>query len=398
MQRTVLIADDQEDMREALAAVVEADARLRLVAIASDAEESISLALEHRPDVALLDAKMPEGGGVRATRAIRAELPLTHVVILSAYGDRLNVFQLLEAGAIGYLVKGALASEICEALLRAADGQGVLSPIVTADVVHELADELGQRSEMDEARRRMRERISRALEPGSMSLVFQPIVEFAEPRAIGYEALARFELEPRRPPNEWFAEAALVGLGVELELAALHAALGHLRALPDGAFMAVNLSPSVLCSDELSALMADVPCERVVLELTEHAAVDDYEVVRAALAPLRRRGCRLAVDDAGAGFASLRHVLLLAPDLLKIDGSVTEQIASSRSARALIAALVASAKEMEQAVIAEAVETAQMVVELEALGVRYGQGYHFGRPAPLPARDAFRPAREADPT
>jgi signal transduction histidine kinase len=143
---TVLIAEDEPAVREALTDLILTDDKLKLVGAAGDAEEAIHLAGRHRPDVALLDVKMPAGGGTRASREIRAVSPDTMVVALSAHEDRATVLQMLRAGAAGYLVKGTSAGEIVEAIRRSVRGQASLSTEVTADVIHELV-ELLDRSE-----------------------------------------------------------------------------------------------------------------------------------------------------------------------------------------------------------------------------------------------------------
>jgi signal transduction histidine kinase len=142
----VLIAEDEPTVREALGELIEGEVALRLVGAAADADEAIQLAREHRPDVALLDVKMPAGGGPRAAREIRAACPDTRVVALSAYEDRATVLEMLRAGASGYLVKGTPAVEVVEAIRRSTRGQASLSAEVTADVIHELV-ELLDRSE-----------------------------------------------------------------------------------------------------------------------------------------------------------------------------------------------------------------------------------------------------------
>jgi signal transduction histidine kinase len=134
----VLIAEDEPTVREALGELIDGEVALRLVGAAADAEEAIRLAQEHRPDVALLDVKMPAGGGPRAAREIRASCPDTRVVALSAYEDRSTVLEMLRAGASGYLVKGTPAVEVVEAIRRSTRGQASLSAEVTADVIHEL--------------------------------------------------------------------------------------------------------------------------------------------------------------------------------------------------------------------------------------------------------------------
>lgn len=380
----VLIADDQAEVREALQAFVSGEPGLELVGAAEDTDEAIALADRHRPDVALLDFKMPGGGGPRAAREIARLSPQTRVVALSAYEDRGSVFQMLRAGAVGYLVKGATVHEIREAIERAIHGEAVLSAEVTADVVHELAEQLERQSQIADMERERVQRIRRALEPGAFGLVFQPIVELESRRAVGFEALSRFWVEPSRPPDAWFAEAHESGLEVELEAAALRLAVGAVERLPDDAFVSANICPNCLASASIQAELEEADLTRVVLETTEHAQVEDYGVLRRTLVELRARGVRLAVDDAGAGFASLRHVLRLAPDMLKIDGAVIRGIELDRAARALTSALVAFARELDITVVAEGIESEGTLAVLAELGVHYGQGFAFGVPGELP--------------
>lgn len=380
MSTTILIADDQAEIRDALELLVAADPALELVGLAEDAEKAITLARLHQPDVALVDVKMPAGGGARATREIKTCSPATRVLALSAYGDRNSVFEMLRAGAAGYLVKGASAAEIHAAITRSAQGEHVLSAAVTADVVHELAEQLARESAGVELVRERAARIRRVLDEGLVAIVFQPIVELHGRRVVGYEALSRFSLDAEMTPAQWFAEAAAVGLGTELELASMRLALEHADSIPAEAFVSINAGPDTVLTPAAAALLANAP-DRIVLEMTEHAAVSDYSELNRALHEFRSNGGRVAVDDAGAGFASLRHVLQLAPDMLKIDVSLIGRVRSDRAARALTSALVTFAAEMDQTVVAEGIEDEQTIAVLGELGVDYGQGYHLGRPA-----------------
>jgi EAL domain-containing protein (putative c-di-GMP-specific phosphodiesterase class I) len=131
-------------------------------------------------------------------------------------------------------------------------------------------------------------------------IVFQPIVDLRTGGVAGAEALTRFEMSPDRTPDVWFAEAREIGLGIELEMAALRLALGQLRQLPSGLYLSLNASPDTMMSPEFRTLVAEAPAERVVLELTEHERIDDYELFEKAATELRSHGVRLAVDDAGA--------------------------------------------------------------------------------------------------
>jgi len=144
------------------------------------------------------------------------------------------------------------------------------------------------------------------------------------------------------------------------------------------------MSPATAASPRFAALLEPYPVERVVLEVTEHARVEDYEGLRAALREMRRMGVRLAVDDAGAGFASLRHILRLDPDLIKVDMSLTQNIDRERANRALAAGLIAFASEIDAQIVAEGIETKTEVEALRGLGVAYGQGLYLAAPGPIP--------------
>ncbi len=386
----VLLADDDPHVLAALQEVLSA-AGMDVVATAADADEAIAATLSTRADVAVVDVKMP-GGGPRAAREIGRSSPLTQVVALSAHDDREAVASMLRAGALGYVVKGAPIAEIVEAITRAARGLGSLSRDAAANVAAALEEQLGDRERRDDEQRSALDSVREALRPGAIRTVFQPIVDLGTGVAVGFEALSRFELEPRRGPDVWFAAAAEVGLLVELEIAALEAATARFPILPPNAYLSLNASPSALRSERLVEALVGVPPERIVLEITEHAEVPDYAALGDALASIRGRGARLAVDDAGAGFASLRHVIALAPDIIKLDISITQGLDTDRARRALGAAFASFSREMSMTLVAEGIETLAELEALRALGVRYGQGYYLGRPTPDP-RQPFDAAR-----
>ncbi|MGH2554591.1 MAG: EAL domain-containing protein [Actinomycetota bacterium] len=381
---TVLIAEDEPEVRSALSELIMSERSLELVGWAADATEAIELAAAHRPDVALVDVKMPAGGGPTATRGIVERSPGTRVVALSAHDDRETVLQMLQAGAVGYLVKGTPVSVIVETIHRSARGEGSLSAEVTADVISELARQLRQGEGESRKRREQASRIRRVLSGEGLSVVFQPIVELSTGHVSGAEALSRFHLPPKQGPDVWFAEADAVGLRPNLEVLAAELALSCLQDLPPGTYLSINLSPETASSPPLAELLSSVAGERMVIELTEHAPVTDYASLSDALSEARSRGVRLAVDDAGAGFASLRHILQLAPDFIKLDVTLTRSIDRDRSRRALAAGLISFAAELPATIVAEGIETEGELNALRELGVHYGQGYYLGRPQPLP--------------
>ena len=241
-------------------------------------------------------------------------------------------------------------------------------------------------------RQQVRARVEPALEPGRFRLVFQPIFGLAGGELLGAECLSRFDAEPPRPPNEWFADAEEVGLGMQLELASVRVALGHVDELPGAAFLAINVSAEVASSTELATLLiaSEVDLTRVVIELTEHAPVVDYARLRSNLAPARAAGVRVAIDDAGAGYASFQHILRLEPDFIKLDLDLTRGIDGDPVRRALASALVTFGAEIGSLMIAEGVERREELDVLGDLGFAAAQGYYLGRPNPLPLPESIR--------
>ena len=380
----VLIADDEAEIRAALADLIAAEDSLELVGAARDAGEAVELAGANRPDVALLDVRMPGGGGLRAARGILRRSPETRVLALSAHQDRATVLQMLGAGAIGYLVKGVAAEEIVVAIERAGRGQTSVSSEVVAGVVRDLAARL-QRERVRAAQvREKRARIRRAIGGAGLSLVYQPIFDLGRRIVVGHEALARFALPPDRPPDDWFAEAGEIALKLDLELVAIRLALPDLVRIPDDAYLSLNVSHRTAMSAELIEAIDATPVDRLVVEITEHEQVEDYDALIPALDRLRSRGGRIAIDDAGAGFASLQHTLRLSPDIIKLDISLTHRIDQQRGQRALAAALISFAEAMGMQIVAEGIETEAELDTLLGLGVRYGQGFFLARPAPIP--------------
>ena len=378
----VLIADDEPEVRAALAELISSEDDFELVGAAGDADEAIELAIAKNPDVALVDVKMPAGGGPRAAREISRTSPQTRVLALSAYEDKTTVMEMLRAGAVGYLVKGTAPEEIVASIGRAARGQTAMSTEVVGSVVHELSSQLRVQAVAREEHQQAAERIRRAVAGEGLQIVFQPILDLRDRRTVGVEALARFAGPPNRSPELWFQEAAAIGLGEELELTAIAMALRSVDLVPANAHIALNTSHRTAISPRLLDVLAGAPMDRIVIEITEHEQADDYDRLRKALDALRRRGVRVAIDDAGAGF-SLRHAVTLDPHILKLDISLTRDVDSDRARRALASALIRFAEEMDVTVVAEGIETEGELEALLALGVTYGQGFLLGKPEPL---------------
>ena len=206
--------------------------------------------------------------------------------------------------------------------------------------------------------------------------VFQPVVALDGGTVVGFEALTRFD--DGRPPDEHFALASSVAMGVELEEACAASAIAEASRLPVGAWVSLNFSPRAAVGAAVHAIIAAAD-RNVAIEITEHARIDNFDEIRSAVASLT--DCRLFVDDAGAGYAGLHHILELRPDVVKLDISLVRDIDCDPARQALVSGMLYFANLTGTQLIGEGVETPAEAETLRKLGVQYGQGYLFGRPA-----------------
>jgi EAL domain-containing protein (putative c-di-GMP-specific phosphodiesterase class I) len=245
---------------------------------------------------------------------------------------------------------------------------------------------LGRRLREMRATRRTSVRVADVLRRDAIETAFQPIFDLVTRDVVGAEALSRFSTEPVVTPDVWFADAERVGEGRALELLAIRTALASVPLLPADLYVALNVSPSTLACPELLAtlLASGVPTGRLVVEVTEHTSIPDYAPLQEARAQMRRNGIRLAVDDAGSGYASFRHIVALAPDIIKLDRGLIAGIDHDEAGRALVAAVVMFALESGADLVAEGIENAGELAAVESIGVGAAQGYHLGRPTTRP--------------
>ncbi len=238
--------------------------------------------------------------------------------------------------------------------------------------------------------RRARETITSIIDRHSFQPVFQPIVQLADGTAVGFEALTRFTDAVQ--PEVRFAEAATVGLGLRLEAATLEAALAAAATLPRRTWLNVNVSPEfVLEGVLLHGVLGRHRGRHVVLEVTEHEVIADYPAFREAITRVGPR-FEIAVDDAGAGFASLRHILELRPAFVKLDRWLVADLDTDEARQAMVVGIGHFAGSAGCRIIAEGIETAAELETLQRLGVQLGQGYLLGRPAAA-SQIATRPSR-----
>ena len=207
----------------------------------------------------------------------------------------------------------------------------------------------------------------------------QPILDLVSGKLSGYEALARFRRFPGATPDDWFAAAHRAGVGAQLEAHAVAKALRLGAARPAGTVLSVNVSPNVIDTPEFQAILpADL--SGLQFEMTEHELADDTAALLAALDRLRQRGARIAVDDVGAGYAGFKRLMLVGPDVLKLDRALVTGVSREPRKIALVEAIVHFAARTGARVCAEGLETVEDLAAVTELAVGLGQGWVIGRP------------------
>ncbi|GAA2506388.1 hypothetical protein Ahu01nite_057260 [Winogradskya humida] len=224
------------------------------------------------------------------------------------------------------------------------------------------------------------------LDERTLRMVFQPVVRLTDGVTVGYESLARFDLTAFPTPAHAFAAAGRAGLGVDLELLAIERAFEALPDMPYDTTLGINLSAEALMSPAVQESVLAHAGGNICVEVTEHTAVTDYPALNEVTGRLREANVLIVVDDAGAGFASLQHILQLRPDIIKLDISLTRDIDADPVRSALARSLVSFAAEVGARLVAEGIETRAEHDKLRTIGVDFGQGYFLAKPGPLPLR------------
>lgn len=392
----VAVADDEDTVVEVLRALVGSDPTLRFVGAAQDAEEAIQMVLRERPDVLLLDVRMPGGGGLRAVREITRRCDSTKVVALSAHEDPDTVIRMIGAGASAYVPKADSTEKILREIHRSVDASW--SPHETGARLRLVPPDVSRHDERGS-------RVARAILDGAVTAEFEPIVDLATGNTVGLDARPRVATLPHRSYDAWTADARSVGLLEDLELAALRASLAVLRLVPEELFVEFEVSPSTACAGRFRHALKRPAASRVVLGFTpmivaDEAGSGDADLI-AALGALRERGVRLSAREVGPGLEGLRHLSFLLPEFARLDPTITRPVAGSFASHSVIAAAAAFAAEVGATVVATDVSSGEQVRELSTLGVRLVQGPLVGRAMHLSEVRAhpdslLRPIKSAD--
>lgn len=228
------------------------------------------------------------------------------------------------------------------------------------------------------------EQVAAAIAGRRFTPAFQPVYSLRDGRLLAVEALTRFTDPPGPSPLGWFRAAERAGLGAELEIAAVEVALDAAADLPPDVALSVNVSPATLCDPRLVDLLAARADRPLVVEITEHTQVHDYDRLVEAIETLRGLGVRVAVDDAGTGASTVHHTLLVGPEVIKIDMSLARGVAGGQR-DAMIDHLLAAARITGAELVVEGVEDVDDLLAWIDLGADAVQGYLVGRPGTLPA-------------
>jgi len=275
--------------------------------------------------------------------------------------------------------QGPLGALVLAGDRREPRAAGMLSAAIdfAAAVSALIAPDLERQEALDEARAALRSHVA----PGGFVPHYQPVVDLANDVVVGHEGLTRWSDGTR--PDVRFADANALGIGAEVERATLQALLGAADRSHSDSWLSLNVSARLIEGGALHDLMTNQG-RPIVLEITEHEPVEDYQVLEEAMRAMP--GVRLAVDDAGAGYSSMRHILDLRPDFVKLDITWIRGIDTDPARQALTAGMAGFAAELGCTLVGEGIETAAERDTLLHLGVPLGQGYLLGRPAPAPER------------
>lgn len=238
--------------------------------------------------------------------------------------------------------------------------------------------------EADVSLQQARARVEAMLDGHAVTMFQQPIHDLGTGRPVGVECLARFPDLNKRGPQAWFDDAERTGLGSDLEMTAVRCALDTVGAVPQGMYAAINASPSTIMTGKLREALEQAQVASLVIEITEHQQVEDFPALAQEIARLKSYA-RIAIDDVGTGYSGLRHLIELQPDILKMDMVLTRHCDTDPARRAIAAAMVQFAGDIDARLVAEGVETAEERRVMHDLGVDYGQGYYFARPLPVVA-------------
>jgi len=373
-QRSVLVVDDDDALARSIQRVLKS--RGFDVVLAPDGAAAVDLLMRQPFDVILSDIQMPGMSGVDLLGIVRAYDLDVPVVLMTGAPSIESAMEAVSLGALQYLSKPTPNEVLIKAVERASRlhrmAQMKRDALRLGGAGDTLAgDRAGLQTRFDSAMSTMR-------------LAFQPIVDGGQRRVFGYEALMRTS-EASLPHPGAVLDAAerlnrLPDLGRRVRALAAEA----FEHAPPRTVLFLNLHTRDLLDPTLYEATSPLArfADRVVLEITERAAIDDVKDIQARVSVLRYHGFRIAIDDLGAGYAGLSSFVALEPEIVKLDMSLVRNVHQSQVRQRLIGSMTAVCKEMGMLVVAEGVEASEERDSLKGFGCDLLQGYLFARPGP----------------
>jgi EAL domain-containing protein (putative c-di-GMP-specific phosphodiesterase class I) len=367
---SVLVVDDEVAITRMLARTLGGAGHK--VTTAHDGGEAVALVESTTFDVIVSDIRMPGMDGLTLLRAVRGRDLDVPVVFMTGNPALESAVEAIEYGAFRYLVKPFAAQELIELVERAARWHRL------ALIRREAAKEVPGHLISDRAG--LEGRFALGLE--KMWMAMQPVLSWQKRSVFAYEALLRTDEPALRNPAEFVNAAERLNRTDELGRAVRKRIAQQLADAPPDVQIFVNLHPSDIVDPELSARDGALTpfAERIVLEVTERAALDQIRGLGAAVAQLRALGFKIALDDLGAGYAGLSSFAQLEPDVVKVDMSLVRGIHAAPLKQKLFRSMAAMCLDLGTIMIAEGVEVAEERDCLTTLGGDLYQGYLFARP------------------
>lgn len=377
----VLVVDDERAVARVLARVLEAAGHQ--VSVCYDGTSALSLLERYEYDVVLSDLSMPGLNGIELLRAVRARDLDLPVVLVTGTPSMDSAIMAVEYGALRYLQKPVQAGTLCESISKAVSLRRI------AVLRREMLANLGASGMFLSDRAGLEVRFERALQ--QLYMVFQPVVSWTTRSVFAYEAFVRSREPSLLSPRELFDAAERLDRLFELTTLIHELCQERLPSLPPFALLFVNLHvKDLLFTDRLVEHSALLPgADRVVLELTERAALEQVPEMQNKVAQLRQAGFRIALDDIGAGYAGLNSFTLLDPDIVKLDHVLVRDLDTAPTKRRLVSSMTKLCADLGMQVVAEGIETERERNVLVDLGCDLMQGFLFAHPVDTLVAPAF---------
>ncbi len=368
----LLLVEDDTSLSAALTRSL--GRRFEITALTDAASAAARLATD-RFDVVLCDVMLRGMNGIELLRVVRSHDLDVPVILMTGLPDVDSAIEAMDLGALTYIKKPFEPGVLDAALDRAAKLAAL------ARVKREAIDAGLGGSHASNERAALTASFDRALD--AIWIAFQPIVDGRSRETIGFEALMR-STEPTMPtPGAILDAAERLGRVHDVGRRVRERAAAAFEPHAGTALLFVNLHSADLLDDDLFADTSPLTglADRVVLELTERAAIADISDARQRTVELRRRGFQIAIDDLGAGYAGLTSFATFEPEIVKLDMSLVRGIEGSQVKKLIVGRITGLCHDLGMRVVAEGIETVAELSCMRDLGCEYLQGYLLGRPS-----------------